>query len=78
MSPRSFHRAYTKAMGVTPARMVARTRVEAARQKLEDSELTIAQIARSVGFGNEEHMRRSFHRELGVSPRDYRQAWGSD
>ena len=75
MSPRTFHRTYTRETGVTPARMVARVRVEAARRRLEETESGIAEIARACGFGTEEHMRRTFRRELGTSPTSYREAW---
>lgn len=75
MSPRTFHRVYTQRTGYTPARVVARARVEAARQLLEDSEVGVKAIAQRCGFGAEEKMRRTFQRELGVSPTDYRAAW---
>ena len=77
MSARSFHRAYTRATGSTPARMVARLRVEAARRRLEESEDGVAAIARACGFGTEEHLRQSFQRALGLSPSAYRARWGS-
>ena len=75
MSPRNFHRAYTQSTGVTPARMVARMRVEAARRTLEQADLGVAAVAKRCGFGTEEQMRRTFQRELGVSPSGYREVW---
>ena len=36
------------------------------------SQEPIKRIAETVGFGNEERMRRSFQRQLGVSPLGYR------
>lgn len=75
MSPRHFHRAYSRVTGVTPARMVARMRVEAARRTLEETDLGIAAIATRCGFGTDEQMRRTFQRELGVSPSAYRETW---
>lgn len=75
MSPRNFHRSYTKVMGTTPARMVNRARIDAARRQLEEGDDGVASIARASGFGTEEHMRRSFQRELGLSPSAYRESW---
>ncbi len=75
MSPRNFHRVYTRSTGITPACMVASMRVEAARRTLEETDLGVAAIARRCGFGTDEQMRRTFQRELGVSPSAYRETW---
>ena len=72
MSPRNFARRYKEKTGRTPAKAVEVFRVEAAKRLLESSPRTIDQVARSSGFGDEERMRVTFHRHLGVSPRDYR------
>jgi len=72
MSPRHFARAYTAATGGTPAQTVETLRLEAACRLLETSQEPIKRIAETVGFGNEERMRRSFQRQLGVSPLGYR------
>jgi transcriptional regulator GlxA family with amidase domain len=72
MSPRNFARVYKLKTGRTPAKAVEVLRVEAARRLLEDSERNIDQISRMCGFGDEERMRLTFQRNLGVSPRDYR------
>jgi transcriptional regulator GlxA family with amidase domain len=67
MSPRNFARVYKQKTGRTPAKAV-----EAARRLLEDSPRNVDQIARLCGFGDEERMRVTFQRHLGVAPRDYR------
>ena len=72
MSPRNFARVYAKRMGTTPAKAVERLRVDAARRLLEESTASIESIARRCGFGDEERLRRSFLRSLGVPPRHYR------
>ena len=58
--------------GVAAARYVATARVEAARRELESSDDTVAAIAARVGFGTAESMRRTFVRDLGAPPDDYR------
>lgn len=73
MSPRTFARRYRELVGLTPARAVERLRVEGARQMLSAGPLPIKSIARRCGFGSEETMRRSFLRQIGVTPQDYRQ-----
>ncbi|NOS76848.1 MAG: GlxA family transcriptional regulator [Nitrospira sp.] len=72
MSPRNFSRIYKQKTGRSPAKAVEVFRVEAARRLLEDSSRNIDQIARKCGFGDEERMRVTFQRHLGVAPRDYR------
>lgn len=72
MSPRHFARIYRTKVGRTPGRMVEEMRIEAARRSLEDTGLSVKRIARDCGFGDEERMRRSFIRQLGVAPSDYR------
>ncbi|MGK9235977.1 GlxA family transcriptional regulator [Inquilinus limosus] len=73
MSPRNFARAFRREIGTTPAAYVERLRVEAARRRLEETDLPGETIARACGFGNGDGMRRAFLRRLGVGPREYRE-----
>ena len=77
MSPRNFARVYKQQTGRTPAKAVEVFRLEAARRLLEDSSRNVDQIARLCGFGDEERMRVTFHRHLGVAPRDYRRRFAA-
>lgn len=77
MSERSFSRHYTKAAGLPPGRAVERLRVEAARQLLSESRLSIKRVSQRCGFGSEETMRRSFLRLLAATPQDYRARFSS-
>jgi transcriptional regulator GlxA family with amidase domain len=72
MSERNFSRAFHREVGMTPARFVERTRVDAARRHLEESTASIDDVAIRCGFGTAETMRRTFLRVLGVTPSDYR------
>lgn len=72
MSPRTFARIYSAKMGITPARMVEKIRIEAVRRALEDSDMPIKQIAGLCGFGQEERLRRAFARQVGTTPAEYR------
>ena len=73
MSPRNFTRVYKDKTGQTPARAVERFRLEAACRLLEDSARHIDQIALECGFGDEGRMRKTFQRQLQLSPSAYRQ-----
>ncbi len=77
MSPRTFARLYAERTGRTPAKTVERLRMDAARRSLEDTELTIKEIAVRCGFLEEERMRRCFNRSLGINPQDYRNRFRS-
>lgn len=49
MSERSFQRLFTAEVGLSPGRYVERTRIDAARARLEHSEAGLAAIAASAG-----------------------------
>lgn len=72
MSPRNFARVFTREVGVTPGQFVERSRVEAARRRLEESGEGVDSIASACGFGTRESMRRAFIRMLHVPPSAYR------
>ena len=74
ISPRQFGRLFASETGETPARAVERLRVEAARTRVEDGVVPMDRIAREVGFGNDERMRRSFVRIYGHTPQAMRLA----
>ncbi|MEY4579047.1 MAG: HTH-type transcriptional regulator CdhR, partial [Pseudomonadota bacterium] len=72
MSVRNFARAFRREVAQTPAAYVQAVRVEAARSKLARSRASIDEVAREVGFGSTDALRRAFTRELGESPAAYR------
>src|SRR5215469_14436801 len=73
MSERSFARHFADGVGLAPGHYVRQIRVTAARRKLEQTDLTLQQVARRCGFGTPESLRRSFLAALGVSPGAYRE-----
>jgi transcriptional regulator GlxA family with amidase domain len=77
MSPRNFARAYAKRRGRTPAKAVEAIRVEAARRRLEETGDRIESVAEDCGFNDEEQMRCSFIRILGIPPREYRKRFAA-
>jgi transcriptional regulator GlxA family with amidase domain len=74
LSRRQFARLFRGQTGGTPAKAVESLRLEAARLMLEQSALHIDVIAKQVGFGDHERMRRAFVRTFGRSPQTLRNA----
>jgi len=72
MSPRNFSRRYTETMGTPPAKAVEAIRVDAARDLLAGTSLSIQSIAAKCGFQEDERMRRAFMRVVNTSPSQYR------
>ncbi|MCA9245554.1 MAG: substrate-binding domain-containing protein [Planctomycetales bacterium] len=52
--------------------VIRQVRIERAKRELVQSNLSLRQIARDVGFGESARMNDVFRRELGVSPGEYR------
>ncbi len=74
MSPRHFARAFVAETGMTPAKAVERMRLEVARERVEGSSEPIDVLAREVGFGDPERMRRAFIRAFGQPPQALRRS----
>jgi transcriptional regulator GlxA family with amidase domain len=72
VSERHLARMFRDEVGMTPARYVEQTRLEAAKLLLVTSDESQESVARRAGFGSPETMRRIFRRNLGVSPGGYR------
>jgi transcriptional regulator GlxA family with amidase domain len=75
MSVRNFTRVFVKETGLTPAKFVEKLRTEIARKYLEDSDLSMDEIAVKCGMGGLVSMRRTFMRHMMVSPSDYRRTF---
>lgn len=75
MSDRTFARRFRAATGTTPASWITSQRILRAQTLLEDSQLSIDEIAREAGFGHAVLLRHHFQRTLGTSPASYRQAF---
>lgn len=78
MSPYHFARLFKCSTGVPPHRFVVRQRIARAGECLTTQELSIAQIARMVGFRTASHFTTVFRRVTGVTPRGYRTEYARD
>ncbi|WP_312168171.1 GlxA family transcriptional regulator [Atlantibacter hermannii] len=77
MSPRNFTRVFTREAGVSPARYVSEARLAAARDRLEQTTETLDRIAQLTGFGSSINLRRTFEKQLHLTPGEYRQRFHS-
>jgi signal transduction histidine kinase/AraC-like DNA-binding protein/ABC-type sugar transport system substrate-binding protein len=64
---------FRREVGVTPITYINRFRVNQAQHLLLDTDKTITEIARDVGFSDSGYFSRVFRREVGLSPTGYRQ-----
>lgn len=74
MSPYHFLRLFKQSMGVTPHQYILQRRIEKAKCLLQRGELSIAEVAASVGFCDQSHFTRYFKRIVGVTPKQILQA----
>lgn len=75
ISRRSLERHFRDRLGTTPRAWLTDQRVQAARELLEETRLSMEQIAERVGFGSSQALRREFQLALRTAPTAYRQAF---
>jgi AraC family transcriptional regulator len=72
LSKYHFLRLFTLVHGVTPRTYLQRKRTNVAARMLETTELTMSEIAASVGFGNDSTLLRQMRRWTSLTPRQVR------
>jgi AraC family transcriptional regulator len=72
LSPFYLTRIFKAQYGLPPYRYLIRLRIDAARELLRDSVLTVTQICHRVGFNSLSHFITTFRLHVGVSPTQYR------
>jgi AraC family transcriptional regulator len=73
LSPFHFARAFKNSTGLPPRRYQIVLRIEKAKTLLATTGLSITDIAAQVGFDDPGYFARLFGREVGCTPREYRQ-----
>jgi AraC family transcriptional regulator len=73
MSRSHFAHLFRTTTGLPPHRFVLERRIERAKALLRETDLPITEIAAQVGCASHSHLSVLFHREAGITPRDYRQ-----
>lgn len=74
MSERTFRRRFESATGLPPLRWLLKERLSRARELLASTDMSIDEIASSVGLGGAANLRHHFRQQYGFSPRDFRLA----
>ncbi|VVE42941.1 AraC family transcriptional regulator [Pandoraea capi] len=77
VSRRTFARAFAKHAKVTPSVFVEQVRVDFARKLLEETDVPLKTVAFRCGFNGATHLRRTFSRVLGTTPKSYRETFRS-
>lgn len=72
ISRRQLEKRFRTVLGRSPAAEIRRTRIEAAKKLMDTTSLTLAQIARQTGFADVSFLGKSFRRETGMTPSQYR------
>lgn len=72
MSPRNLARVFKQEFGETIGKSIRQRRMDEACRLLEDTDLSIGQVAKRVGVGDESTLRRWFVAQFGISPKQYR------
>ena len=75
MSPRTFARRFRDETGTTPLQWLTSQRLANAEELLENSSLSVEQIATRVGFGNAATLRQHFATARGTTPQQYRKTF---
>ncbi|MCA2012089.1 AraC family transcriptional regulator [Cereibacter sphaeroides] len=68
-----FARAFRAALGETPARIIARKRIDRAKVMLRDTEDPLVEIAVATGFSDQAHFTRVFRSQTGTTPAAWRE-----
>ena len=77
ISPSRLTQLFHQELGMTPQDYVERERLARAARLLLQSDMTLAEVARSTGFANEFYFSRRFKMAHGVSPGKFRRSGGA-
>jgi AraC-like DNA-binding protein len=71
-------RRFSELVGEPPMAYLTRWRLDRAADLLRDTDLTLAAVARQVGYGSAFALSTAFKRERGSSPQDFRRECGTE
>lgn len=75
LSESRFSHQFTEIIGVSPKQYLIITRIEAAKELLISSDLTVLQISEAVGIFNQNYFSRIFKKYTKLSPTEYRKLY---
>ncbi len=74
LSPFHFTRMFTKSVGMSPRAYLVQLRIQRACDLLQNSDLSVLEIALDVGYASSQVLARVFHKHMKLTPSDYRSA----
>jgi AraC family transcriptional regulator len=72
MSPYYFSRLFRQSMGIPPYKYVMERRIERSQGLLKMTSLSVAEIAKQVGFASQNQLTVQFRQFTGITPSNYR------
>ena len=72
MSLSSYAHKFKEVVGISPAEYVIMLRLEQVRRKLEETSLSLYEIADETGFSGDNYLIRLFRKRYGITPHKYR------
>jgi len=67
-----FSRAFRRSVGVPPHTWLLQHRIEVAKEKLRDRQMSVSQVALTCGFADQSHFTKVYARLRGISPGAWR------
>ena len=77
LSPSAFSRVFRERTGSSPYQYVKETRLDRARQLLNEGRLGVSAVSRAVGYATASHFIKEFRSRFGATPGDYADPPGS-
>lgn len=74
-NPSYFTTLFKKETGQTVVEYLTETRIKQARQMLRTTRMTVQEICEAVGYRDGKHFLKTFKKETGVSPNEYRKLY---
>lgn len=74
-TPNHIIRLFKSVYGITPKQYVLETKMDAAKQMLSYTKISIDDISRRLNFATPNHFSRAFKSAVGITPRDYRKQY---
>ncbi len=75
LSPRQLHRKFIEIFGSSPQSFILKVHIQAACELLQEGDSLISEVARESGFNDQSSFTQHFRRQLGMTPREYRQRY---
>jgi AraC family transcriptional regulator len=73
ISTHYFAQLFKQSTGISPHQYVIRCRIERSKELLRQKQITIADVAKIVGFVDQSHFHRHFKRLVGITPKAFLQ-----